>query len=468
MRPRRSAGDPAPLVWAVGLGPADEALMSTQVREALTHEVAFLRTGRHPAAERFKGLYTFDRHYERAATFDEVYRLIVEDLVAAATVQARSGGRVVYAVPGSPLVAESTITMLREDPRVVLEVTPAVSFCDLAWEALGVDPVAAGAHLLDGTCFDLEAVGSPGPFLVAQCWSPGVLSAIKLAFDQESKGEPRCVVLHHLGLSDRQVVEVPLFDIDKVLTPDHLTSLWIEPLERPLSSEVARLHDLARTLRASCPWDMDQTHASLARHLIEEAYEVTDAIAELGSISGSEPAPVAWSHLEEELGDVLFQVVFHCVLASEEGQFTMAQVAGAVHDKLVGRHPHVFGDVRADTKEAVVSNWEVIKRNEKGRASVTDGIPPDLPALVLAAKMQRKATALGMEVSGHRSLDALAPSYGSQPSSADLAEALYRLVALCGSLGHDAEGILRRRALIERDRIVSTERAAPPRPLQSG
>ena len=104
----------------------------------------------------------------------------------------------------------------------------------------------------------------------------------------------------------------------------------------------------------------------------------------------------AVAHLEEELGDLLFQVYFHATLAAEAGRFTLADVARGVHDKLVARHPHVFGDVTADTPEEVAANWEALKLAEKGRTSVTEGIPAALPALALATKLQRKALAVGM------------------------------------------------------------------------
>ena len=102
------------------------------------------------------------------------------------------------------------------------------------------------------------------------------------------------------------------------------------------------------------------------------------------------------AHLEEELGDLLFQVYFHATLAAEAGRFTLADVARGVHDKLVGRHPHVFGDVTAETSDQVAANWEALKLAEKGRTSVTEGIPVALPALALATKLQRKALAVGM------------------------------------------------------------------------
>ena len=176
-------------------------------------------------------------------------------------------------------------------------------------------------------------------------------------------------VLKHLGLPDEEVTVVPWDELDRVVVPDHLTSIWVPRLGEPFAAEFVRLEELARPLRARCPWDRVQTHQSLTRYLLEESYEALEAIEELG------PDGSGYEHLEEELGDVLFQVVFHSVLASEEGQFALADVARNVHDKLVLRHPHVFGDVEANTAEDVNRNWEQIKRKEKGRASIMDDVP---------------------------------------------------------------------------------------------
>ncbi|MGH9007325.1 MAG: MazG family protein [Acidimicrobiales bacterium] len=228
---------------------------------------------------------------------------------------------------------------------------------------------------------------------------------------------------------------------------------------------MAKLSELVRTLRERCPWDREQTHASLTRHLIEETYEVLDAIGEVTASAGA-PGSVALddaaAHLQEELGDLLFQVVFHSRLAAEQGWFTLGDVALGVHDKLVGRHPHVFGDVAAATPDAVVANWEVIKAAEKGRSSVTDGIPTALPALLLAAKLQRKAGAVGLSAPSpeeqRRHLETSVAGLTPAAAPAAFGAALYALVGLADALGVDAEDALRSVALRERDRIVAAER----------
>jgi tetrapyrrole methylase family protein / MazG family protein len=187
-------------------------------------------------------------------------------------------------------------------------------------------------------------------------------------------------------------------DLDRALEPDHLTSVWIPQLAAPVGAELLRLAELVRTLRQRCPWDREQTHSSLTRHLLEESYEVLEAIE--GLDRDGRRTPAAFAHLEEELGDLLFQVYFHATLAAEEGQFGLADVARGIHDKLVGRHPHVFGDVAVDSAEQVVTNWERIKKKEKGRRSVMDGVPGNLPALHHADKVQRRAGSVGFDWDG--------------------------------------------------------------------
>ena len=404
----------APRIDVIGLGPAGPDLITAGSLAVLASAAqVFLRTGRHPAAVIVEGARTFDHHYERSDTFDDVYRAIVDDLIGAAA----AGGSVAYAVPGSPTVAERTVVMLAGHPRVVsgevdLEVHPSVSFLDIAFARLGVDPVASGVRLVDAEQFALDAAGERGPLLVAQCWSRQVLSDIKLSV--EAAPDVPVTVLHHLGLPDERIEQVSWAELDRSAEPDHLTSLWIPRLSAPVAAELVALDELVRILREQCPWDRRQTHASLGRHLLEESYEVLeaiDALAVVDAASDGDPGAdrprgaamgagaseaTAVAHLEEELGDLLFQVFFHAALAAEAGRFTLADVARGIHDKLVSRHPHVFGDVIADTADDVATNWEAIKKAEKGRSSVTEGIPAALPALALATKLQRKAAAIGM------------------------------------------------------------------------
>ena len=471
-----------PRIDVVGLGPAGPDLMTagTLALRGAADRV-FLRTTRHPAAAAVDGAEAFDHHYESADTFDDVYEAIVADLLAAAL----AGGSVAYAVPGSPTVAERTVVLLAADPavadgRVTVVVHPSVSFLDLAFARLGVDPVAAGVRIVDAERFAVDAAGERGPLLVAQCWSRDVLSEVKLSV--ESPPEAPVTVLHHLGLPDEQVWELPWEELDRSFEPDHLTSLWVPRLDAPVAAELVALDELVRTLRDRCPWDRAQTHGSLSRHLLEESYEVLEAIDALAAVDadgGDAPDAAdreadAVADLEEELGDLLFQVYFHATLAAEEGRFTLADVARGVHDKLVSRHPHVFGDATADTADDVAVGWEARKLAEKGRTSVTEGIPEALPSLALAAKLQRKATAIGMVLpsladeavrvadgaaalaaEGDAPGDVADGEGGARARAEAVGELLFAAVGVARALGVDPETALLSRSRSFRDEVAA-------------
>ena len=344
-----------PRVVVVGLGPAGPDLTTAGATERLgALEHWRLRTRRHPAAEPYAGQESYDHVYESADSFDDVYRTIVEDLVSAA----QRHGEVGYAVPGSADVLERTVALLRSDPRVDLEVVPGMSFLDLAWGRLGVDPVEARVRLVDGHRFAIDAADATGALLVAHCHARHVLSDVKLAYEDD---EPeRAVVLQRLGLPDESVTEVAWSDLDRAVEPDHLTTVYVPAVAAPVASELVRFDRLVHVLRERCPWDREQTHASLTRYVVEEAHEVVEAIEGYHPETGE-----GADHLEEELGDLLFQVVFHATIAAEAGAFTLADVARGIHDKLERRHPHVFGDLVAHDIADVKAIWRQVKQAEK-------------------------------------------------------------------------------------------------------
>ena len=468
-----SAASARPVVVAVGLGPADDAYTTPAAIAARDSGAPlYLRTARHPAAAAWlaRGAVALDRHYEAAGSFEATYRAIVDELVNAAT----RAGRIVYAVPGSPLVLESTVARLRADERVEVELVAGMSFLDLAWERLGVDPVATAVRLIDAQDFARQAAGDHGPLLVAHLWSRALCSEVKLAVE-EFPDEP-VVVLQRLGLPDEAVFVVPWADLDRSFEPDHLTCCYVPALGAPVGAELVALDELVRALRERCPWDAEQTHASLARHLIEEAYEAVEAIDELGAPAEEAPAG-AVAHLEEELGDVLFQVYFHALLAAEEGLFGLADVARQVHDKLVGRHPHLFGATEGTspaTSRAQEASWEQLKAKEKGRESLTEGIPPALPALARAAKLEGRARSAGLGIeaassdrdeAGTARLNALESLLAGLAAVApgaeeDLGEILLDLARLAAARRIEPEQALRRAVTRWEQRVRSAEQAA--------
>ncbi len=386
-----------PRVTVAGLGPGGVEHVTDETRQAIERSShRFLRTSRHPSAHLVGEAESFDALYDSADTFDDVYDAIADRLAAAAS----EHGEILYAVPGSPLVLERTVRLLSDRKDVDLVVLPAMSFLDVAWSRLGIDPIEESVRLVDGHEFSTTAAGERGPLLVAHTHANWVLSDIKLAAEGASGDEP-VVILQALGTADERVAETTWSELDRTIEADHLTSIYIPRLAVPVGAAYIRFHELTRTLRESCPWDIEQTHQSLVPHLLEEAYEVVDAVAALdaGASDGGEPIAddPADVDLIEELGDLLYQIEFHATIAEQEGRFTIADVADGIHDKLVRRHPHVFGDTLVDGTGEILENWEAIKRAEKGRTSVFDGIPRSMPALSYTAKVGKKAARVGFD-----------------------------------------------------------------------
>ena len=449
-----------PRITVVGLGPGNPGLVTVETRDILQESTrTFLRTSRHPSAHLAGGASSFDHAYESADTFADVYDHIAGELVREAT----EHGHVVYAVPGSPLVLERTVATLRLRTDISLDVRPAVSFLDDVWRVLGIDPVEARVRLVDGHEFATAAAGETGPMLVAHTHANWVLSDIKLCVENPVDDAP-VVLLHHIGLPDEQIVRTTWSAMDRAIEADHLTSLWVPRLSTPVAAEMVRFHELARTLRAKCPWDIEQTHKSLVRYLLEETYEVVDAIEALDPDD-----PGTDDDFIEELGDLLYQVEFHAAIAEEEGRFTMADVLTRVHDKLVTRHPHVFGDVTAESPAEVESNWDAIKKSEKPeRTGIFDGLAESAPSLQYAHKSQQRASKEGFDwPDAHGALDKIAEeaaevraaldSIDPEAVATEIGDLLFSVVNVARHLDVDAESALRSAVRKFRGRVEAVE-----------
>lgn len=455
-----------PVVRIVGLGPGDADLVTQRTLRLIDEAtVVRLRTRVHPAASGLGDVASYDDWYEKAGSFEELYVAITDDLVALA--KESLSGEVLYVVPGSPVVAERTVELVRARAEVRTITEPAVSVIDVACAALGRDPMTAGLRVLDALGSS-EPFRGPGPLLVLQTYAPEVLATVA------SRLPPQTIVtvLHHLGLDDERIEELPARALATFAGADHLTSIWIDEL-RTAGEATDDLVDFMRVLREKCPWDQEQTHASLTRHLLEEAYEVLDALETFASqgteVHAGDPTV---EHVQEELGDLLFQIIFHAELGDEEDLFNFATIADAVRVKLTGRHPHVFGDVSVNDSNDVASRWEVLKREEKGRDSVTDGIAWQLPALTLYAKLLRKAQQVGLVIpNATDARDAAIGALGDlsfydvaahdSQSTSDVPVAWgYALCALLNAAqwsGVDLEGVLRQSAQRLADEIRGAE-----------
>ncbi|WMJ16138.1 nucleoside triphosphate pyrophosphohydrolase [Geobacillus proteiniphilus] len=382
-------------IYVFGLGAGDVKQLPIGVYRKLKRaHPLFLRTKEHPVVkwltEEGIAFTSFDEVYEKHEQFADVYADIVDRL----TEQAKHGD-VFYAVPGHPLVAERTVQLLFEAERrgvcrIVIE--GGQSFLDALFTAVRIDPIE-GFQLLDATTFRGEEWSPSLHAVFCQVYDSFVASNVKLSLMEQLPDDYPVYIVTAAGTKDEQVKRVPLYELDHETGLDNLTSVYVPPVkdEPLLYHRFETLRRVIATLRGpnGCPWDRKQTHASLKRYLLEEAYELLEAIDE-----GDD------DHMVEELGDVLLQVMLHAQIGADRGLFSIDDVIRTLTAKMIRRHPHVFGDVTAETAEQVVANWEKIKEKEKGGGrpeSILADIPKSLPGTMRAYELQKRAAKVGFD-----------------------------------------------------------------------
>jgi tetrapyrrole methylase family protein/MazG family protein len=438
------------VITLLGLGPGDPNLLTREAWQILSeNKTVHLRTRRHPTVAGLPAhltLIDFDDIYEAGDAFERVYARIVD-----AVMDAAKRGDVVYAVPGHPLVGEATTPLILQraaKAKIETRIVAGLSFIEPTLEVLSaefkvlsasrdsalstkhfsLDPVN-GLQLCDA--LEIASLHHPPinpdkPALIAQVYSRAIASDVKLtlmnqyppahevlvvraAEDEGVKGrrgereKGRRSDLLPFSLSHfHQVIRAPLHELDHRDIFDHLTSLYVPALDEIGGFEA--FQEIIAYLRApeGCPWDREQTHASLRNTLLEEAYEVLTAIDEDDMEA-----------LKEELGDLLLNVVLQAQIATEAEEFRMSDVIAAINAKLIRRHPHIFGPstssgqaVSVKDSGEVIANWHEIKKQEKADkglkdASVLDGIAPALPALAQAQKMAHRAERAGFKWDSH-------------------------------------------------------------------
>ena len=380
-------------ITVVGLGPGSWKHLTQEGIETLERaEKVFLRTEKHPivADLRARGIkYScFDNLYNKGTTFEEVYSQIAQSLVE----EARKGD-LVYAVPGNPAVAETSYYLLRDlgkEKGIKIHTVPGMSFLDMVYARLGIDPVK-GLQVFDGLQLKGIRIDSGRDLIITQVFDRLVASEVKLVLMERYPAEHTLWVVRAAGVEDREIIEnIPLYRLDRLPYIDYLTSIYIPAVSSP-GYDMQDLIEIMRKLRGEggCPWDREQEHQSLKPYLLEEAYEVLEAIEKKDT-----------RLLREELGDLLFQVVFHAHIADEEGNFSFDGVVDGICRKLVRRHPHVFGDKRAKDSDGALDKWEASKRREKGITGYTGmlrEIPETLPSLMRSYKVQQKAALAGFD-----------------------------------------------------------------------
>ena len=377
----------------VGLGPGDYSLISQGALELLqSSDRIFLRTEKHPTVDQLKQQIDYtslDYFYEKEENFEEVYGQIAQFIV-----QKGKEEDLVFAVPGHPRVAEKTVGIIEglcKENNIELDIIPSMSFVDAMYNYLGVDP-AEGFKLLDAFELEESYIDTSTNTIITQIYDPFIASNVKLKLMEHYDDEQEVCIVVGAGIKELESkTYVKLYELDRHQELfSYLTSLYVPRSEKKLYNTVHDLQNIMKKLRGpyGCEWDAKQTHESLKKYLIEEAYEVGQAI-DNDDID----------ELIEELGDVLLQVIFHCQIGEEEGYFNLGDVSSSICNKLIHRHPHVFKNVDVDMNK-FDKTWEELKKEEKGETTVTEGlqrIPQFLPALTKAEKIQHKASLVGFD-----------------------------------------------------------------------
>ncbi|MFD1957223.1 nucleoside triphosphate pyrophosphohydrolase [Paenibacillus thailandensis] len=389
-------------ITVVGLGSGDPDQLTLGVwRRLQSASRVYVRTEKHPmmAMLREHGIAyaSFDYIYEQKDSFPDVYEAIADQLIAEAK---GAGDPVLYAVPGHPMVAERTVQLLLQRCReegVPLAVLGGESFLDQAFLRLGLDPIE-GFVLLDAAELSPSLLRPQLHTIIGQVYDGFTASDVKLALMEIYPDDYEVVVGHALGVAgEESILRVPLYELDRTPGFGNLSLVWVPRSEDPslLNRSFDRLHEIVAILRSpeGCPWDREQTHQSIRVNFIEELYEALEAL------DNDDP-----DGMREEFGDVLLQIMLHSQMEEEVGAFSVYDVVQTLNEKLLFRHPHVFGDLGAENANEALANWEQMKAEEKRRKgidpskqSVLDGIPPALPALLKAYKLQKKASKVGFD-----------------------------------------------------------------------
>jgi len=436
-------------ITIVGLGPGDPSLLTREAWQVLSKaEEIYLRTGDHPVVEHLPSglaLQTFDSLYMELDDFEAVYSAIVAKLLDLAN---RPDG-VVYAVPGDPTVGEATVKTLHQtaaEAGLSFKIIHGISFVEPCLALVGIDALD-GLHIADA----LElATGHHPPFspdspvLIGQLYSRLVAADVKLTLMNQYPDDHPVQLIHAAGTPEAKVEALPLHAVDRSPHIGGMTALYLPPL--PMESAFESFQQTVAHLRApdGCPWDREQTHQTLRTNLLEETYEALQAIDVEDMLA-----------LREELGDLLLQIVLQTQIATEEGDFSMAEVIAGIQAKIIRRHPHVFGDVSAVSVDHVLHNWEALKAAERqaegAGKGILDGIPLGLPALSQAAEIQERVVRVGFDwpdIDGVQAkiaeeLEEVQQAADPKERASEMGDLLFAVVNYARWLGVDPEAALR-------------------------
>jgi tetrapyrrole methylase family protein/MazG family protein len=351
-----------PKIYIVGLGPGDISMLSLGTYKLLKKaNHLYLRTKDHPVVEELNNegitFTAFDQIYEKHDTFEAVY----EEIVSTLQQSANQHQEIFYAVPGHPMVAERAVQLLLEKANkgdIEVEIMGGQSFIDPMLAALQVDPVE-GFLLLDAMSLKPSLLQPACVTVITQVYDALIASEVKLTLMEVYPADYPVTIATAVGIKGvEELTEVPLYELDRATSLSNLTAVYVPKTDedKVIDRRYERSRDIFRQLRgpSGCPWDKKQTHQSLKKYLLEEANEVIEAIDREDD-----------EHLVEELGDILLQVFLHAQIAEDEGFFNMEDVIQSLNEKMIRRHPHVFGNEQLESAEDVVKKWKEIKEIER-------------------------------------------------------------------------------------------------------
>ena len=379
-------------IYVIGLGPGSiDALTLGAVNRINSGTKNFLRTEKHPTVEYFKTnnipYVAYDYFYDKEDDFVQVYEGIVEELI----LESKKHDEINYFVPGNPFVAEKTVELLMKKD-LDIEIISGMSFIEPMIELVGRDPIH-GLKILDGVQFSSLMVDINVDMIITQVYNTRILSEVKIILSEIYGDDHKIWIIDSAGIKNQEIKRyIPIYELDRFHEISSLTSIYVNKIEKN-NKKVYDYNDIMgimKLLRSEdgCPWDLKQTHESIRECVIEEAYELVDAI-DSGDID----------NIIEELGDILLQVVFHSQIAYDEGEFNPIEVTTSLANKLIYRHPHVFLSKIVESSEEVVYNWDELKYAKRSLTSVTDRLKdiPSLPALMKSYKIQEKAAKIGFD-----------------------------------------------------------------------
>ncbi|WP_039945555.1 nucleoside triphosphate pyrophosphohydrolase [Thermicanus aegyptius] len=391
-----------PVIYILGLGPGGaEELTQDQADLLRRLGKMYLRTmdmlDTRWLTEWGITLHSFDALYEREKTYEGVYLELVKALIQVA----KEEGEVVYGIPGHPRVAERSVSLLEElgeKEGIEIKILGGRSFFDDLFHSLRFDPVE-GFLLLDAYTLTRERLNSRMHTVILQLADAMTASDVKLTLMERYPDDYEVTLASRLGSDREKKLILPLYRLDQERDWewDNYTLLYLPPLgeEEWYMNQFETVRQIVATLRSpgGCPWDREQTHRSLRPYLIEEAYEVIEAI-------DTEDLDA----LQEELGDLLLQILLHSRIAEEEGFFHVEDVIKGLSEKLIRRHPHVFGEKKAKNVNEAWANWKEMKEEEKKakgeggkEVSILDEVKVGLPPLIAAVKLQKRASKAGFD-----------------------------------------------------------------------